>query len=599
MTQKMKYLRNILILIMVLAISATSILAQDETEEKELSPDKAKTETPVNETSQETKNEIKISPKKKGKRGADEKEEDRTFTADWRNTDIIDFLKGMSGILNKNILLDESIKGKKITIISRKQIKVSEALAFMKTVLESQGFGVIEENNLIKIVVLKDAVAKSPDIFIGQEMDKKYYLNPGTIITQIVPLTTALATELDPLLKRITSKNTEIIVYNSTNTILLSGPASDIEKLVALIQKLDSKSEGPGSEVTAGDTHIYTLEYNNAEAIAAVLTKISLPGKTDAKIPNANAPKIQAVPHKESNSIIVTANDTEWKEIARIIKVLDQSRKQVLLEVLIVELTSTDLNDFGIDWRVTQGTGPGAQFNTGLAREGGVIDATGQITQVNTLGGFSLGFLKRGGQSIVGILNANSSNENFNVLSAPQVLTLDNQEAEINVGQDVPVRTQSKNAGVTDAAVTVDNYDYRPTGIKLKFTPHINKNDKITLDLFQQIKNIAFLEKQGGNPTFNTRDIKTSIIVDNTQTIVIGGLISNDNQIKISKIPLLGDIPVLGYFFRRKTNQMKKTNLMMFLTPHILSTRNIADRKTIQKRMEQENHQKDRERNLR
>ncbi|GBF49071.1 type II secretory pathway protein D [Leptospira ryugenii] len=551
-----------------------------------------------------------------------------TFTADWRDTELKDFLMGMSAIIKKNILIDDSVKGRKVTIISQKRIKVEDAYPFMKSVLESQGFGLIEENDLIKVVKIKDALAKSPIVRIGKDLIAENEIGLNKTVTQIVPLEFANAMELEPILKRVTSPDTDIIIPKNQNAILLSGSSADINKLLKLIDNLDVKAEGPGAISSAGDIHIYTLEYNEAEKLAAILVKLDMPelptpppqanpggpppeGGEAPKIspppqqpqqpvrPGGKQEKIKAVAHKESNSLIVTALPQEWEEIKKIIKVLDSPRKQVLLEVLIVELTSTDLNDFGIDWRYQQMAY--GQFNTGLALQGGVIDKNGRPTNVNTLSGFSLGFIQRGGEQIIGILNANSTNENFNVLSAPQILTLDNQEAEINVGQDVPVRTQNRNAGLGgDNAVTVANFEYRPTGIKLKFTPHINKNNKITLDLYQEIKNVAGIssEATGGNPTFNKRDIKTTIVVDNIQTIVIGGLLSNDKQKKVQKIPILGEIPLIGNLFRRTTNQMRKTNLMVFLTPHILDDRDKSDRMTIQKKSEQERMSEEREKKL-
>lgn len=546
----------------------------------------------------------------------------KTFTADWRDTELKDFIMGMSAIIKKNILIDENVKGRKITIISQKRVPVEDAYEFMKSVLEAQGFGVIEENNIIKIVKIKDALAKAPIVRVGKEPFQDNFDPEIKTITQIVPLEHIQGGDIEPILKRVTSTDTDVITTRNANTIILSGTVADINKLLKLIDNLDKPQPqtGPGAINSTGDIHIYTLEYNEAEKIAAVLVKLDMPdvgddpseqkfdaeGKPIPKPPKKSSAgkteKIKAVAHKETNSVIVTATAAEWEEIKKIIQVLDQKRKQVLLEVLIVELTSTDLNDFGIDWRY-QGIGPYAQFNTGLAIQGGVLDQNGRPTNVNTLSGFSLGFINRGGEQILGILNANASNENFNVLSAPQVLTLDNQEAEINVGQDVPVRTQDRNAGVGggDNAVLVSNFEYRPTGIKLKFTPHVNKNNKITLDLYQEIKNVAGIPTgaAGGNPTFNKRDIKTTVVVDNVQTIVIGGLISNDKQKRLSKIPILGEIPLIGNLFRRTTNQLVKTNLMVFLTPHILDDRKIADRMTIQKKMEQEREELEREKKLR
>lgn len=547
--------------------------------------------------------------------------EPASFTADWRDTELKDFLMGMSAIVRRNILIDDSVKGKKVTIISQKKIRVEDAFGFMKSVLETQGFGLIEENNLIKVVKIKDALAKSQIVRIGKDPVPDAEVSLNKTITQIVPLEYSNAQELEPILKRVTSADTDIIIPKNQNTLIFSGSTSDINKLLKLVENLDVRADGPGSISSAGDIHIYTLEYNEAEKLAAILVKLDMPDTpvvppqngnpqeggeikqappvTQPKIPGKQD-KIKAVAHKESNSLIVTATPTEWEEIKKIIKILDTPRKQVLLEVLIVELTSTDLNDFGIDWRYQELAY--GQFNTGLAAQGGVIDKNGRPTNVNTLSGFSLGFIRRGGQQIIGILNANSTNENFNVLSAPQILTLDNQEAEINVGQDVPVRTQNRNAGLGgDNAVTVANFEYRPTGIKLKFTPHINKNNRITLDLYQEIKNVAGIssEATGGNPTFNKRDIKTTIVVDNIQTIVIGGLLSNDKQKKVQKIPILGEIPLLGTLFRRTTNQNRKTNLMVFLTPHILDDREKSDKMTIQKKNEQERMVDEREKKLR
>ncbi|TGK35022.1 type II secretion system protein GspD [Leptospira gomenensis] len=539
---------------------------------------------------------------------ADEPAE-RTFYANWRDTELNDFLKGMSAILKKNILLDESLKGKKITIISQKEIPIKNAFVFMKSVLESLGFGVVEEPDLISIVKIKDALARSPVVRVGKDLIPENEVGDYRTITQIIPVENVKPEELEPILKRLTSPNTDVIVYKNTNTIVLSGSAADINKLLTLVTELDLKLEdtAPGSVSSAGDVHIYTLEHSEAEKIAATLVKLDNPvvqseDITPEKRAQGQAPpkaeKIKAVGHKESNSVIVTATNSEWNEIRKIIKVLDSARKQVLLEVLIVELTSSDLNDFGIDWRY-KGQAFG-QFNSGLSKEANIINSNGQINpNINTLSGFSLGFLKAGSEQIIGILSANQGNENFNVLSAPQVLTVDNQEAEISVGQDVPVRTQSRNAGTGGAnAVTVDNFEYRPTGIKLKFTPHVNKNNKITLELFQEIKNIAEIALAGGNPTFNRREIKTSITIENTQSIVIGGLISNDKQKRIIKIPLLGDIPYLGHLFKRTTEKVKKTNLMVFITPHILDSRENADKMTVKKKMQQERYELERERIL-
>ncbi|PKL32508.1 MAG: hypothetical protein CVV45_12330, partial [Spirochaetae bacterium HGW-Spirochaetae-10] len=256
------------------------------------------------------------------------------------------------------------------------------------------------------------------------------------------------------------------------------------------------------------------------------------------------------------------------------------------LEVLIAEVSGKDTKDFGIDWRVTSTTAGHSQFNSGLAVEGSMLDSNGNITGNNTLSGFSVGFLKKGGD-LLGIFNANIANQNFNVLSAPQILTLDNQEAEINVGQDVPVKTQERTSGGGTSESTVNSFEYRPSGIKLKFTPNINSNGNIVLELFSEVTNIEGGSSSTVNPTFNKRNIKTFITVDNGQTVVIGGLVSTERLQAVKKIPLLGDIPLLGFIFRRTTFETKRTNLMVFLTPIILNDRETADGLTRMKRSQQ------------
>jgi general secretion pathway protein D len=206
-----------------------------------------------------------------------EKDGNVMFTADWRNAELKDFLKGMSAIVKKNILVDDSVKGRKITIISQKKVNVKDAYSFMKSVLESQGFGLVEENDIIKVVRTKDALAKSGIVRIGREPISEEELKSNKIITQVVPIYQANAGELEPLLKRVTSPDTDIIVYRLTNTLVLSGSSSDISKLLKLIERLDQRNDGPGAIASAGDIHIYTLEYNEAEKLAAVLTKLDNP----------------------------------------------------------------------------------------------------------------------------------------------------------------------------------------------------------------------------------------------------------------------------------------------------------------------------------
>lgn len=504
------------------------------------------------------------------------------FLPNFRDVEIADFLKTMAQVTRRNILVDDSIKGK-ITVVAYKPIPVSEALAFMKRVLEVRGFAVIEEGGLIKISKTAEAVSQSETKSSVGEGD-------ADIVTTVyrVPEYASL-NEILAFFQKIGGKDVVVEPVRSSGSIVLSGYAPRIKRMLDLADEILPEDQEDSAGGAQEGVHIYQVMNLQAESLASVLVKLDAPdtdvGNRDAKTQRQTA-KIRAVAHKESNTVIVTAGREEWKEIRNIIEQLDRQRKQILLEVLIAEVSGKDTKDFGIDWRWTSSSSGHSQFNSGLAVEGSMVDTDGNITGNNTLSGFSVGFLKKGGD-LLGIFNANVSNQNFNVLSAPQILTLDNQEAEINVGQDVPVKTQERTSGGGTSEATVNSFEYRPSGITLKFTPNINSKGNIVLELFSEVTTIEGGTSTTVNPTFNKRNIKTFITVDNGQTVVIGGLVATERLQAVTKIPLLGDIPLLGFIFRRTTFETKRTNLMVFLTPIILDDRDKADELTGIKRSQQ------------
>lgn len=505
---------------------------------------------------------------------------DGMFLPNFRDVEIADFLKTMAQVTRRNILVDDSIKGK-ITIVAYKPIPVSEALPFMKRVLEVRGFAVIEEGGLIKISKTAEAVSQSKTKASPQE-------NDADIITSVYRVPSyASVNEVLAFFQKIAGKEVVVEPFRSSGTIVLSGYAPRIRRMMELAGEV-LPPEKENTKASTEGVHFYQVMNLQAESLASVLVKLDAPAVDgEAKEgKQGQSGKIRAVAHKESNTIIITASREEWVEIRRIIEQLDRERKQILLEVLIAEVSGRDTKDFGIDWRVTTPQAGHSQFNSGLALEGKMVDSNGMITGNNTLSGFSIGFLKTGG-NLLGIFNANIGNQNFNVLSAPQILTLDNQEAEINVGQDVPVKTQERTSGGGTSEATVNSFEYRPSGIKLKFTPNINSNGNIVLELFSEVTNIEGGSVSTVNPTFNKRNVKTFITVDNGQTVVIGGLVSTERLQAVKKIPLLGDIPLLGFIFRRTTYETKRTNLMVFITPIILNDRETADGLTRTKRSQQ------------
>ncbi|MCB1147111.1 MAG: type II secretion system protein GspD [Leptospiraceae bacterium] len=522
---------------------------------------------------------------------------EKTYRVDFRDQEIQDFLKAMSAIIGKNIVTDERVKGK-ITVISPKRIPVSMAYAYMTSVLAVRGFGIVEENeDLIRVVPIKDALAGAQVIHLGREPLPEEELIVDAPSTHVVPLLGSKPSRLAPILKRLTSANTEIVDFDEAEMIIITGNSLEVNRLVKITSLIDGE---PGEEPetpdstgeSIGNVHVFRLEYMQSENIEATLKKIQIPADTgltrntaaSGQPANTNptaVPKkpLDVVAHKESNSLVFIGNQEEFELVKGLLKRMDIPRDQVLLEVLIVEITADDSNSFGIDW--IAGRGGSTQFNSGLVAESGLVDTNSNsvdVTGINALLGFSLAVIDNSATDIAALLNANLKRDNFAVISAPQVLTLDNQEAEINVGQDVPVITGARTDQLSNV---IQQFEYRPVGVKLKFTPQISKNQKITLNLFQEVKSvIGGTGDATSNPTFSKRDLKTVVRVDNMQTIVIGGLISTDRTKNVRKIPVLGEIPLLGYLFKRSSSIMRKTNLLVFITPHILTRKKIADKVT-------------------
>lgn len=531
------------------------------------------------------------------------------FRPNFRNTDIEDFLKSMSAIIGKNIIMDDRVKGK-ITIISPEYIQPKLAYSYLTTVLALKGFGVLDTGMFLKIVPIKDAIAESPTILLGRDLIDQEIIDKNTMVTHIIPTYTTKPSRLSGILKRITDQNTDLVDFDESGMLIITGNSPEVSRLVRIIAEIDPEgTKNVTSPESFGNIHIYPLHNMAADKLEATLRKISMPESIQSMdkgnqpgipnqrqgIPGAMASKIDIVGHKETNSMIYVGTEEDFQTIRKLIENLDQPRDQVLLEMLIIEVAADKTNDFGIDWRIGNG-----QFNSGVLQNSGLLgkDSSGNVSLssvsgINTLTGFSLGFINSSIVSVMGLVAANMSKSNFVILSAPQILTLDNQEAEINVGEDVPVVTGQRTSGADVNTVNINNYEYKPVGVKVKFTPQISNSEMVTLDLYQEIKSISgYTTDATKNPTFTKRDIKTAIRVADGQTIVIGGLISNNKTQTITKIPILGDIPVLGFLFKRQSTVVKRTNLLVFITPHILTNRDLADKVTEEAKRNQINETK-------
>jgi general secretion pathway protein D len=376
-------------------------------------------------------------------------------------------------------------------------------------------------------------------------------------------------------------KRINFVADDRTNTLIIMASKGDTARIKELIEILDK--ETPKGKETI---HVYYLENATAEELAKVL--MDIPTKEGAKKdPKKTAPvistKVKITADKATNSLIIMAEKEDYLFLESVIKKLDIPRSMVYIECVIMEVNLDKDFQLGTEWTAL-GTGEyddergyyGGGFSGADPGYTNVAGLSGGLAGVGSFpSGFSLGvfgeFIEIDGvqfPSLAAIVQAYKKDKDVHLLSTPQILTTDNEEAKIYVGKNVPYQTRSAAEGGVD---TYSSYEYRDVGILLKITPHISKDRFVRLSVFQEITKLDELASMAADrPSTLKRNIETTVIVNDRNTVVIGGLIDDSFSRTVNKIPCLGDIPVLGWLFRSKSQSAEKGNLYVFLTPHIL-----------------------------
>ncbi len=385
------------------------------------------------------------------------------------------------------------------------------------------------------------------------------------------------------------------------NAVILLGDKGDKEAMSKLISRLDI----PGAAVQGG-INVYFLEHANAEDLAKTLQGVisaqkraaagapGVPGVQNSALSGAG--NIVITPDKATNSLVIMASQADYQSLVSVIKKLDRQRKQVFVQALIVEATINDLRDIGAKWRLIATKGGSPVAIGGI----GTIDASTISGIASGLSGLTLGGLgnflnfsftdpSTGTQQTLtvpgyaALFNLSYFKDAVDVLSEPQIFTSDNQKAEILVGENVPFPTASQSAygsAGTATAGLITSVQRNDVGIKLQITPHTTEGNTVRLDVYQEISavqstaagtNATQILTQVG-PTLTKRSTKTSVFVNSGQTVVIGGLMSETMEKTTTKMPLLGDIPILGYLFKENTLSKVKTNLLIFITPIVINS---------------------------
>ncbi|MDA8104962.1 MAG: type II secretion system secretin GspD [Nitrospiraceae bacterium] len=510
-------------------------------------------------------------------------------------------------VLTEGAPVNESYVARLITL---KSVSAEDALHFFQPLVSKDGsISVFGPGNLLLVI---DSGTNVDKILSLTELIDKPYL---TEMPEVIPLRHASADTVAKVLNEGMGKarartvpgqpaaeGATAIADSRLNAVILFGDRSVRESMKALIPLIDT----PAPEAQ-GRVNVYFLENADATELSKVLegmikgTQAQKPaGAAGTPVtPFEAAGGITITADKASNSLVVVASPADYQNLSQIIKQLDKRRRQVYVEAMIVEASIDKLRSLGTQWRAsaTQNGKPIAIGGFGTidqttfqnilqGLQGASVGGLGNfltvpLTTTNSDGTVSTNLLTVPG--FAALFSLNDFHDTVNVLSSPQLLTSDNKEAEILVGENVPFVSQSQttsalgvtssSSGVTPVSGIVNSIVRQDVGIILKITPQITEGDHVKLDIYQeisQVKNQSDALTVSLGPTITKRSTKTSVVVKDNQIVVIGGLMQENDEETVTKMPVLGDIPILGWFFKTKNVTKNKTNLLVFLNPHII-----------------------------
>jgi general secretion pathway protein D len=585
------------------------------------------------------------------------------YAANFKGTDINEFINIVGKNLNKTIIIDPNVRGK-VNVRSYELMDEALYYQFFLNVLEVYGYSAVEmDNNIIKIEKSSDAKKSNVPLITADSQALG-----DMMITRVVRVKNVSVQELGPLVRQFSDQKDggHVANFNAANVMMLTGHAASVNRLVEIIRSVDQagdkrvdivklkyataddvvsvveniyKDSGKGSvpeflipKVVAdgrtnsvivsgegqartraielikrldgelesqGNTKVFYLNYAKAEDLVKVLQGVSKSlaedtqgGATKSRSSNKNDTSIEA--HPDSNSLVITAQPDTMRSLESVIERLDIRRAQVLVEAIIIEVMEGDGVNFGLQWISEEGGM--LQFNNGTTVPVGALavaaeqarDKTVTKTIIGTetgtpteydetkegdygplasllggINGLAMGVIKNDWGAIV---QAVSTDTNSNILATPSITTMDNEEASILVGQEVPIITGSQTGSNNENPFqTVERQE---VGIKLKVTPQINDGSAVQLTIEQEVSSVS--GATAVDISVNKRAIKTTVMADDGGMVVLGGLIDEDVQESVSKVPLLGDIPILGHLFKSTNTTKRKRNLIVFIRPTII-----------------------------
>ncbi|MEK8086222.1 type II secretion system secretin GspD [Aquabacterium sp. A3] len=623
-----------------------------------------------------------------------------SVTLNFVNAEIEGVARAMGAILNRQIMVDPRVKGA-ITLYSDQPLTPREAYLNFLAALRGQGFALVEVAGLIKIVPEAEAKLQTGTVDVGtvkrsgdQVLTQIFRLqheaanslvtvlrplispnntinaNPSTntlvitdyadnlqrigqIIaamdvpsvsdTEAIPLQYAIAADIAPMVQRLAdgggtaapgaagTQATLVMADSRTNTLLVRSPSA---ARMALVRQLVRQLDRPGS-AGIGGSGIHVVYLKNADAVKlAQVLRAAFPasggssgggGSGASPTPNSTNPAagganssgagntgassqstapvaasaqpstggfIQADP--ATNSLIITATDSLYRQLRAVIDQLDGRRAQIYIEAMIVKVDANKAAQLGVQWAAASGDRNVVGAATNLPLKGSLTNIPGLASTVaggasalTGLEGFSVGLARRlsdGTYSLGALATFLKTEAGGNILSTPNLVTLDNEEAKIVVGENVPIPTGSfTNTGTSSGSVNpFQTIERKDVGLTLRVRPQVGEGGTVRMTIFQEDARVNAATATATNgPTTSKSSIETTVVVDDGQVLVLGGLMKDEYGDGESKVPLLGDIPVLGNLFKSQQRSRVKSNLMVFLRPVVMRDQDAANALTM------------------
>ena len=459
---------------------------------------------------------------------------DDKININFKDLKISDFIMITSKIINKNILFTDKIEGI-MDFIPNKEVSKSDLLKILDLVLEEKGYVLIDEKNILRVV-------------------KSSMIEKDTLIIKLNNLKASEAKKKIDLISAMKFNKEEqkiaIIEDENNNSLTLLGQKKDLKFLSDYIRTIDNTNIS-----NKKDIKIFPLKNVEASTVVKILEEII----NKKEFINPNDKPLFSIDN-ESNSIIIMGFEEEISQIDELIKELDKEKTQVYVQARIIEVNDELVNQIGVSYGIF-----------GARASNNVLSSFSSSLNNADIPTLSIEGLKipdlTSGLALGASLNLLKQNGALDIVSEPSILAINNKESSIYVGETISIKVSSS---VTDGGTIKENYEREDVGLTLKVKPRISNDTKVTLEIEAILEGVKTTQTISGNADTSKKQIKTTTILNNGESVIIGGLIENKIESTNQKVPVLGDIPLFGELFKNNINNSKKNNLVIIVTPYLI-----------------------------